>query len=117
MSLIIIRADANQKLLNALADIERHAGLKVQGKPKILDHNYADKMVESILKTRLRNRSQVAVMARLEQDTTLSIMKIKSIHPPAHVVVVSDEYEEYETLKLKMHNAPDFKGYYSHKKN
>ncbi|MBU4535358.1 MAG: DUF356 domain-containing protein [Euryarchaeota archaeon] len=116
MSLIIIRADSNKKLLNAMADIERHAGLKVQGKPKILDNNYADKMVESILKTRLRNRSQVAVMVKLEQDATLSIMKIKSIHPPAHVVVISEEYAEYETLKLKMQYAPDFKGYYSHKK-
>ncbi len=42
-------------------------------------------------------------------------MQIKKIHPPAHVVVVSDEYDVFNQLKNKLNNASDFKGYYSHK--
>ena len=35
-------------------------------------------------------------------------MQIKKIHPPAHVVVVSDEYDVFNQLKNKLNNAPDF---------
>ena len=42
-------------------------------------------------------------------------MQIKKIHPPAHVVVVSDEYDVFNQLKNKLDHAPEFKGYYSHK--
>ena len=42
MALILIRADTQEKLLNALADIERHANLKIAGKPKLIDTKKAD---------------------------------------------------------------------------
>ncbi|WP_263641037.1 DUF356 domain-containing protein [Methanobrevibacter arboriphilus] len=42
-------------------------------------------------------------------------MQIKKIHPPAHVVVVSDEYKEYSSLNEKLDEAPIFRGYYSNK--
>lgn len=36
MALILIRAEDQGKLLNTIADVERHAGLKVAGKPRII---------------------------------------------------------------------------------
>ena len=41
---------------------------------------------------------------KVEEDTTLSIIRIKKIHPPAHVVVISDEYEDYQKLKKSLKN-------------
>ena len=40
-------------------------------------------------------------------------MQVKKIHPPAHVVVVSDEYGAYSKLEYVLNSADDFKGYNS----
>ncbi|KZX16244.1 hypothetical protein MBCUT_09800 [Methanobrevibacter cuticularis] len=115
MALILIRGDNNSKLLNAIADIERHAKLNLIAKPQKIDSNFADKIVESILNSPLRTKSKVATSFFIKEDITLAIMQIKKIHPPAHVVVVSDEYEDYEKLREVLNDAPIFGGYYSNK--
>ncbi|MCI7292106.1 MAG: DUF356 domain-containing protein [Methanobrevibacter woesei] len=115
MALVLIRGENNSKLLNAIADMERHGNLNLACKPKIIDSRFADKLVEGILHSKLKTKSKVATAFFIKEDTTLSIMQIKKIHPPAHVVIVSDEYDAYDKLKLKLERAPDFSGYYSHK--
>jgi hypothetical protein len=115
MSLIILRAENQAKLLNSLADIERHAGLKILGKPRLLENAYADNLAQKILQKKLKMKSKVAAAVSVQQDATLSIMRVKKIHPPAHIIIVSEEYDEFESLKKKMFHSPILKGYYSHK--
>lgn len=115
MALVLVRGENNSKLLNAIADMERHGNLNLTTKPKIIDSKFADNIVENILNSPLRTKSKVATAFFIKEDTTLSIIQIKKIHPPAHVVVISDEYSGYGDLKEKLNTAPDFKGYYSHK--
>ena len=115
MALVLIRGENNSKLLNSIADLERHANLNLVSKPKIIDAKFADNLVENILKSKLRTKSKVATSFFVKEDTTLSIVQIKNIHPPAHVVIISDEYKVYEELKKKLETAPNFEGYYSHK--
>ena len=117
MAIILVRADTQEKLLNALADIERHANLKIAGKPKIIDSKKADIFAKGILKQNLRTKSKIAVIVNVLEDTTKSIMHIKKIHPPAHLVVVSDEYKEFGEIKQLYSRSPPLKGYYSHKQN
>ena len=115
MALILVRGENNSKILNAIADIERHANLNISGNPKKIDSEFTDLLVEKILKSPLRTKSKVATAFFVKEDTTFSIIQIKKIHPPAHIIVVSNEYEEYGELKKKLKNAKDFKGYYSNK--
>lgn len=115
MALILIRGESNSKLLNAIADMERHGELNLSSKPKVIDAKFADSLVENILKSKLRTTSKVATAFFVKEDTTLSIMQIKKIHPPAHVVVVSDEYAGYKELKEKLSNVRIFQGYHSFK--
>lgn len=115
MALILIRGENNSKLLNAIADMERHGNLNLSTKPKVIDATFADSLVEQILNSKLRTKSNVATAFFVSEDTTLSIMQIKKIHPPAHVVVVSDEYAGYDELKAILDSADFFKGYHSHK--
>lgn len=117
MAIILIRADNQEKILNALADIERHANLKIAGKPKIIDSKKADMIAKGILKQNLRRESKIAVIVSVLEDTTKSIMHIKKIHPPAHLVVVSNEYKEFEEIKQLYARSPPLKGYYSHKES
>ena len=102
MALILIRGENNSKLLNAIADMERHGNLNLATKPKIIDAKFADSLVEKILNSKLRTSSKVATAFFVKEDITLSIMQIKKIHPPAHVVVVSDEYDVFNQLKNKL---------------
>lgn len=115
MALILIRGENNSKLLNAITDIERHANLTIISTPKVVDPAFADNLVEGILNSKLRTKSNVATAFFVKEDTTLSILQIKKIHPPAHVVVVSHEYGAYSKLEYVLNNADDFKKYHSTK--
>ncbi len=116
MTLILIRAESHPKLLNSLADIERHANLKIKGKPRIIDRKIADEFAEKIINNKLRSKSKIAVLASVHEDSTHSIMQIRKIHPPAHVMVISEEYTQWEELKNIYSTLPSLKGYYSAKK-
>lgn len=115
MALILVRGENNSKLLNAIADMERHGNLTLVSKPKVIDSDFADSLVENILNSTLKTKSNVATAFFVKEDTTLSIMQIKKIHPPAHVVVVSNEYEGYKKLVDLLDSANNFQGYHSHK--
>jgi hypothetical protein len=115
MALILVRGENNSKLLNAISDMERHGNLNLITTPKVIDAGFADSLVESILNSKLRTKSNVATAFFVKEDTTLSIMQIKKIHPPAHVVVVSDEYGGYSQLEKLLDDADNLHGYNSHK--
>ncbi len=115
MALILIRAEDQGKLLNTLADIERHAGLKISGKPRIINSEKADQIATKILKQKLRSKSDIAVLVKVIDDTTKSIVNIRKIHPPAHIVVISEEYAEFKELENSFFKFSTLKGYYSHK--
>ncbi|MBE6495494.1 MAG: DUF356 domain-containing protein [Methanobrevibacter thaueri] len=112
MALILIRGENNSKLLSAISDIEQHGSLNIISSPKIVDPNFADTLVEGILKSELRTKSSAATAFFVKEDTTLSIMQVKKIHPPAHVVVVSDEYDAFSKLEYVLNNAEDFGQYH-----
>ena len=116
MALILIRGENNSKILNAIADVERHAKLNLVTKPKKLDAKVADKVVEHILNAPLRTKSKVATIFRVQEDTATAIVQVKKIHPPAHIVVVSRDYEDYDELNKLFKDSRVFKGYYSGKK-
>ncbi len=115
MALILVRGENNSKLLSAIADMERHGNLNIVSKPKVVDSAFADSLVEGILRSKLKTSSNVATAFFVKENPTLSIMQIKKIHPPAHVVVVSDEYDAYSKLEYVLNNSIDFKGYHSKK--
>ena len=117
MALILIRALNKSKLLNSISDIERHANLKVIGKPKLIISEKADEIAEKILKQKLRTESRISALVIVKADTTKSIMHIKKIHPPAHLTVISEEYEDFNDLKILFDHAKELEGYYSPKKN
>lgn len=116
MALILIRAENQKKILNSLADVERHAGLKITGKPRIVNPESADRIAQGIIKQKLRSKSKVAVITRVEDDTTKSIVHIRKIHPPAHLMVISEEYKEFKDIEKNFKSFPALQGYYSHKK-
>ena len=115
MALILVRGENTSKLLSAVSDMERHGNLTLISKPKVISAEFADSLVEQILKSKLRTSSNVATAFFVKEDTTLSILRIKQIHPPAHIVVVSQEYKGYAELEEKLTIAHDMDGYRSYR--
>lgn len=115
MALILVRGENNAKLLSAISDLEKHANLYLVTTPKIIDSDFADNLVEQILNSKLKTKSNVATAFFVKEDTTPSIIQVKKIHPPAHVVVVSDEYDGYSELSVLLDDAKPFPGYNVHK--
>ncbi len=110
MALILIRGDNKTKVFNAIEDVEKHADLNIISKPKALDSRIADKFVSIILNADLKTTSKVAAAFLIEENPTVAISKIRSIHPPAHITVVSDEYEVYDELLEILDNSANFSG-------
>jgi len=115
MALILIRGENQTKILNSLADMERHARLKIQGKPRFLDPKKADEYAQAIIGSPLRSKSKIAILVSVEQDATRCIVQIRNIHPPAHLMVISEEYEQWEEMKKIFGTLLPFNGYYSSK--
>ncbi len=115
MALILIRADNKEKLLNGIADVERHAKLKILGIPRVIPSESADNIVQEIIKQKLRSKSKKAVIVRVEEETTKSIVNIRKIHPPAHLMVISEEYDAFKDLEANFKELKPFRGYYSPK--
>ena len=100
MALILVRAMNKKKALNGLADIERHAKLSIIGKPRKVSLKSVHDVTKRVLK---------------QEPTTTSIMNLRKIHPPVHVIVISEEYPEYEDLNKEFSKSKIFDGYYSSK--
>ncbi len=117
MALILIRAMNKKKALNVLADLERHAKLTIDGKPKIVSLESVYDVTKRVIKQKPRNDIKVPVLVKVQENTTTSIINIRKTHPPAHVIVISEEYPEYPDLLNEFNKAKVFDGYYSSKKN
>ena len=61
MALILVRGENNSKLLSAIADMERHGNLNLTTKPKVVDAKLADSLVEGILNSKLKTKSNAAI--------------------------------------------------------
>lgn len=115
MALILIRAMNKKKALNGLADLERHAKLSIIGKPKTVSIDSVYDVTKRVLKQEPRNDIKLAILVKVQENTTTSIMNLRKIHPPVHIIVISEEYSEYKTLNKEFNKAKVFDGYYSSK--
>lgn len=115
MSFILIRALNKSRLLNSISDVERHANLKLIGTPKLISPGKADEIAEKILKQKLRTKSKISAIIKVKSETTKTIIQIKKIHPPAHLTVISEEYDDFDFIKKLYGDAEKLFGYYSPK--
>jgi len=116
MTILLIRGDSYEKLKNALADVDRHAELTIIGKPKIIVPEAADEILSHIL-GEVKKPCKKACLAKIAEKAPKAIDRIRKIHPPAHIVVISERYGDiYYKLLDDFPKLPVLKGYYKSKK-
>jgi len=97
-TLAVIRAIDMSKVKITLYDLIRYAHLTFVGKAKMLEPAFADNILVKVLKTPLKNCCDAAAIVRLEEEPSAAIGRIRSIHPPGHIIIVSSRYEIFDEL-------------------
>ncbi len=94
----MVRADEMSKVRTALCDLVRYARLTFADKARRLEPAFADNILVHVMKSPLRTCCEAASIVPLEDEASAAIGRLRKIHPPAHVIIVSPRHEIYHEL-------------------
>lgn len=97
-SFAVIRADDMSKVRTALCDLIRYAHLTFEGKARKLEPAFADNILIHVMKSPLRVACEAASIVPLNEDASAAIGRLRKIHPPGHVIIVSPRHDIYHEL-------------------
>jgi len=94
----VVRGDDIFKVKIALCDLVRYAQLTFADKARKLDPSFADNILVHVMKTPLRTYCEAAAIVPLANEASAAIGRLRKIHPPAHIIIVSPRHEIYHEL-------------------
>ncbi|MBN2110299.1 MAG: DUF356 domain-containing protein [Methanosarcinaceae archaeon] len=107
-SFAVIRGDNPDKVNVALHDLEHYGHMRFASRPKRIEPNFADNLLVSVAGVPLRAKCNSAALVELDNNAGAAISKLRKIHPPAHVVIVSPRHDVYSELMDKSELYPEF---------
>jgi len=116
-SFALVRADDSDKVKIALHDLERYGHIQFSANPKCIEPNYADELLVSIMGVSLRSKCNSAALVELNNHAGAAISRLKKIHPPAHIIIISPRHKMFEELAVKFSKYPEFDRTFNHQKN
>ncbi|MBU7031437.1 MAG: DUF356 domain-containing protein [Theionarchaea archaeon] len=105
---VLVRADNSRKAMTALADLVRHADIKVF-EPRLMPKHMAEDLISEFLN--LKSEKKVNFVVQVRMNAGEVIKRVKKIRPPAHIVVVSDRYKSYEIMEANYEEFPKIEGF------
>lgn len=106
-SFAVIRADDINKVRVTICDLMRYAHLTLDGNAKRLDPTFADNILVHIMKSPLKCHCESSAIVPLKEEASAAIGRLRKIHPPAHVIIVSPRHEIYHELINYVRLLPD----------
>ncbi len=97
-SFAVVRGDDMSKVRTALCDLIRYAHLTFEGKARTLEPAFADNILIHVMKSPLKIACDAASIVPLNEDASAAIGRIRKIHPPGHVIIVSSRHDIYDDL-------------------
>ncbi len=97
-SLAVVRADDMSKVKTALCDLVRYGHLSFADKARRLEPGFADNILIQVMKSPLRTCCEAASIVPLTDEPSAAIGRLRKIHPPAHVIIVSPRHEIFHEL-------------------
>ncbi len=107
-SFALVRADNSDKVKIALHDLERYGDIQFSATPRSIEANYADELLVSVMGVPLKSKCNSAALVELSNHAGLAISRLKKIHPPAHVVIISSKHKIFGELTDKFLLYPEF---------
>lgn len=106
-SFAVVRADDTDKVRIALCDLIRYAHLTFDGNIRKLEPAFADNILIHVMKSPLRFSCNAACIVPLKETANAAIGRIMKIHPPAHVIIVSQRHDIFHELVNYIHLLPE----------
>lgn len=97
-SFAVVRADDISKVKTALCDLVRYARLNFSDKARKLEPVFADNILIRVMKGPLKASCGAASIVPLDEEASAAIGRIRKIHPPAHVIIVSPRHDIFYEL-------------------
>lgn len=94
--------------MTALADLERHADIRVF-EPRLMPKHMAEDLISEFLN--LKSEKKVNFVVQVDMNPGEVIRRIQKIRPPAHLVVVTDRYKSYEIMEANYKEFPRIEGF------
>jgi uncharacterized protein len=116
-SFALVRADDSDKVKIALHDLERYGHIQFSATPKCIEPNYADELLVSVMGVSLKSKCNSAALVELNNHAGAAISRLKKIHPPAHIIIISPRHKMFEELSVKFPKYPEFDRTFNHQKN
>ena len=88
-SMAVVRANNAAKVRTALYDLVRYGHMTFADHARKLEPVFADNIMVHIMKSPLRACCFAAAIVPLEDPPSIAIDRVRKIHPPAHVIIVS----------------------------
>jgi hypothetical protein len=106
-SFALVRADDSDKVKIALHDLERYGHIQFSATPKCIEPNYADELLVSVMGVALKSKCNSAALVELNNHAGAAISRLKKIHPPAHIIIISPRHKMFEELAVKFSKYPE----------
>ena len=107
-SFALVRADDPVKVRIALHDLETYGDIQFSTNPRCIENDYADALLVSVMGVSLRSKCNSAALVELKTNAGAAISRLKKIHPPAHVVIISPKHQVFEEITGKFQKYPEF---------
>ncbi|MFZ2497343.1 MAG: DUF356 domain-containing protein [Methanosarcina sp.] len=116
-SFALVRADDSDKVKIALHDLERYGHIQFSATPKCIEPNFADELLVNVMGVSLKSKCNSAALVELNNHAGAAISRLKKIHPPAHIIIISPRHKMFEELAGKFPKYPEFDRTFSHPKD
>jgi uncharacterized protein len=116
-SFALVRADDSDKVKIALHDLERYGHIQFSATPKCIEPNYADELLVNVMGVSLKSKCNSAALVELNNHAGAAISRLKKIHPPAHIIIISPRHKMFEELSVKFPKYPEFDRTFNHQKS
>lgn len=97
-SMAVVRGDDASKVKIALCDLVRYGHMTFADRARKLEPTFADNILIHIMKSPLKAGCSAAAIVPLTDHASIAIGRLRKIHPPAHVIIVSPRHEIYHEL-------------------
>ncbi len=103
----VVRSVDISKVKTALCDLVLFAHLTFTSSPKKLEPEIADGILVNVMKNSLKKCCGSAAIVPLNEQAAFVISRIRKIHPPAHVIIVSPAHEVFQDLVNSIDMFPE----------
>lgn len=114
---VLVRSESFDKILTSLSDMKRYGDLKIIGKPKVVPEEFSETILKKTLKEEVKIKFKANVIASVEGEGGLIIDRLRSIHPPAHLIAITKKNELYFLVQKSLKDFNNLKGYTNPKVN